>query len=250
VPLDELLPSFPDIPEEVMPLQMDEFGSELINKVNKEFANTGGEIKDVDKLTIYHRMAVISTLYKDRALKSAKVWPITPLQSERLIWVGNIPNDKSKEDLALVIYGANDSNEPNCEKTSLVEGVRAHARGLGLDNDDFKYPLLIVNPGAKVDASLESGILPVILPGLTQVYPHKTLLWGGTHRFRYGLENGLPARNTLSGDRILSVPSHMDTRPVYLLSRLGNSRLYVNLAVFFEGFSTIEKITLAKQEGA
>ena len=85
LPLDELLPSFPDIPEDVRPLQRNGFGSELIAKVNKEFANTGGEIKDVDKLTIYNRMAVISTLYKDRALKSAKMWPITPLQSERLV---------------------------------------------------------------------------------------------------------------------------------------------------------------------
>jgi hypothetical protein len=212
--------AFPNLPSESFIFSYDgphgDYFQGLIVNSNENFRGTRAEIPagDSGEVTNMHavkRMALISTIAKNPSFIGHNLLPITPMQSESLLKEGRLP-DPSRywEDLALLLYDTDGVNQG--EAIALKEDIVRHRAELGLSQDDLERRLVIVNPGAEPDQSMNYGVKPVIVPGITLVYPHEILdRTGENHSFDYGLDKGLPSVNQIGqGNRTLYMPSGND----------------------------------------
>jgi len=192
-----------------------QFFQELIVKNNEFFSGTRAEIPigssgEVKNMHIMKRAGLVTSIYNNPQLRSMNLYPITPAQSEHLLKVGNLPTPGDNwEDLALVLYDRSSEGENPREAQALYESLKKHKQDLGLSNSDLENRLIVVNPGIEKDDGSNYGIKPIVLPGLTQVYPHESLSKVGEDpEFNgYGLNGGLPLLNRLgSGSRTLYMP--------------------------------------------
>ena len=209
--------TFPDSPSESFIFSYDgphkDYFQELIAKVNEKFNGTRAEIPtgtsgEVQNMYAIKRMALISTIADNPSLQSQGFYPITPMQDEILLKEGKLPHpEKYWEDLALLLYDTNGENQK--ESQALKEEIMRHKSELGLSQSDLESRLVIVGAGGEVDSDMPHGVKPIIIPGITQVYAHKTLSkTGKNHKFEYGLDRGLPAISKLGkGKRTLYMPN-------------------------------------------
>jgi len=233
---------FPDLPAESFIMSYDgphgDYFQELISKINERFSGTRAEIPtgssgEVENMYAIKRMALVSTIAGNPSLQSQGFYPITPMQDESLLKEGKLP-DPSRywEDLALLLYDTNGENQKESE--ALKEGIIQHRSDLGLSQDDLEKRLVIVNAGGVPDQNMNYGVKPVIVPGVTLVYPHEILSrTGENHKFEYGLDRGLPAVSEIgNGDRTLYMPSgdNIGLRALYRDRGLGLYAWYWNLA--------------------
>src|SRR3989344_480122 len=79
------------IPEDPFILTFNEYGRELIIKSNEMFKDTNVEInleednEEVKNMYILKRLALTTTIYRNKQLQGLNLWPATPLQSEQLL---------------------------------------------------------------------------------------------------------------------------------------------------------------------
>ena len=233
-PIQNIL--YPDLPSEVFIFSYDgahkDFAQELIAKSNEVFAGTRAEIPvgnsgEVKNMYIAKRMGLITVIAKNSNLRNYGLLPITPMQDECLLKNGKL-QDPSKfwEDLALLLYDTNGNNSN--EAKYLMESVRKNRAELGLSNSDLEKRLVVVNPGAEVDKAMTYGVKPIVIPGITLVYPHEILeKTGQNHTFEYGLTKGLPAVKDIgSGKRTLYMPSETQDIGLRVLFRYWGLDLY------------------------
>jgi len=210
--------NFPQNPNESFIMSYDgihgEYFQELISKVNEIYAGTKAEIPTGTSGEIQghliKRLGLITTIYNNSNLRNAGLHPITPEQSEYLLQANNLttPGD-NWEDLAMVLYDLSQNGNNPKEAQAIYNSLKDHRQDLGLSESDLENKLIIVNAGIEVDSNMDYGIKPIILPGLTQVYPHEVLeKIGEDIKFEgYGLDNGLPLLNQLDdGNRTLYMP--------------------------------------------
>jgi len=212
--------TFPDLPNESFIFSYDgphkDYFQELIAKSNERFKGTRAEIPtgkkgEVQNMYAVKRMALISTIYNNQNLRDYGLLPITPMQDECLLKEGKLPHpEKYWEDLALLLYDTNGENQK--EALALKEEIARHKSELGLSQSDLESRLVIVGAGAEPDKNMNYGVKPIIIPGITFIYPHEILnKTGENHNFEYGLDRGLPAINeTGKGKRTLYMPSESD----------------------------------------
>jgi hypothetical protein len=222
---------FPNLPSESFIFSYDgphkDFFQELIAKSNERFKGTKAEIKvgttgEVSNAYLAKRMALISTIAGDSNLRKYGLLPITPMQSEFLLQAGKLPKpDKYWEDLALLLYDINGSNQK--EAITLKEDIARHRVELGLSQSDLEKRLVIANPGAEPDKNMNYGIKPIIIPGITLVYTQEIMnMTGKDHKFEYGLDGGLPSASQIGqGNRTLYMPSSNDNIGLRVLYRDG-----------------------------
>ena len=151
---------------------------------------------------------MVSTIVNNPSLQGRGFYPITPMQSESLLKADKLPNpSKYWEDLALLLYDTNGNNPQ--EAQALKESIIQHRTDLGLSQNDLEKRLVVVSAGGEVDSSMPHGVKPIIISGITQVYPHEILdKIGKNHKFKYGLDKGLPAVSQIgNGNRTLYMPS-------------------------------------------
>lgn len=249
--------SFPDLPTESFIFSYDgehgQFFQELIAKNNELFngteaaipIGTSGEIQG----HLIKRLGLITTIYNNPQLKSANLYPITPMQSESLFKAGKLPNpSKYWEDLALLLYDTNGDNPK--EAQALKESIVQHRTDLGLSQDDLEKKLVIVNAGGEPDQNMSYGVKPIVLSGLTQVYQHEVLdKTERDHKFEYGLDRGLPAVKDIGkGNRILyiSMERNMGLRALFRNMVFG---LDTRLKNFADMGSDDGRINFAPQRG-
>ncbi len=193
---NQIIPGSPFI------LKYDEFGKELIAKSNEIFKGTVAEINtdvlteniDIQNINMIKRLALITTIYKNKQLQSYNLYPITPIQSENLLKENKLPNRLEYwEDLALILY------RPYFNGTNLREAVKLYTSlikykyDIFFDHLDLKSPLLIINAGLYIAAEDPSKVTPIVLPGLTEVYSPS--VFKSTNKvidFNYGGDHGLP----------------------------------------------------------
>lgn len=168
-------------------LSFDEYGLELIAKSNKAFRGTGAEIPVrkffkkkglVDDMDILRRLALITTISKDDALREQRFWPVTPKESEQLrgYWDNNLPVEKGAiEDLALVLYDRSEEGTNPREASALYDSLSQNRKQLGLSESDLGKSLLVVNAGLEVDPNMPHGVRPVVLPGVTKARTDEVL---------------------------------------------------------------------------
>lgn len=203
-------------------LEYDDFGRELIAKSNSLFKGTKAEIPiknggllrgksegEVPNMYIAKRLALITTIANDSQLRSANVYPITPLQSELLFRDGKLPKPSSYwEDLGLILYDTSPNGYNPKEAKSLHDSLTRHRGEFGLSQSDLSSRLLVVNAGLEVDASMPHGVRPIAILGITQVY-HPQILekTGNNYNFEYGLDNGVPKVDEIGkGKRTIYMP--------------------------------------------
>ncbi len=213
-------------------LQYDAFGKELIAKSNRTYAGTAAEIPEgtsgeVEQMYILRRLALITTLASDRTLQSKGYWPITPAQSETYLQAGKLVTPEDNwEELGLVLYDTSNDGENPYESKALARSIRENARELGLDKKGLEKRLVVVHPGLKIDSSAPHGVVPIVLPGITQVYTHEVLAKAGEDpQFKgYGLTGGLPkiAQLDEDGDRTLYLPDETEDIGLRVLVRDGD----------------------------
>ena len=199
-----------------------DYFQELITKTNEVFRGTKAEIPTGNSGEIQghliKRWGLITTIYNNPQLKSANLYPITPLQSESLLKDGKLINPESNwEDLGMVLYDRSQNGKNPKEAQAIYDSLKEHRQDLGLSESDLENKLIIVNAGAEVDSDMPHGVKPIIIPGITQVYSHEVLEKVGENpSFKgYGLNGGLPLINQLgSGKRTLYMPS--DTEDIGL----------------------------------
>lgn len=223
-----------EIPKNAFILRSDDhFGLELVTKTNELFENTAARIAteyegEVRDMLILKRLALITTLYTDSNLRSANLWPITPLQSELLLKAGELPEPtRYSEASGLILWslGGCAPKSANC----LYESIKEHRNDLGLEEEDLKERLLIVNAGLELvdKGEIEFGVKPVVLPGLTKVYIPEVLDLKTSPHFTYGLNQGLPSSNELGrGERMLYIPSDNWRAGLSILTRAENLNLW------------------------
>jgi len=208
---------FPDLPTESFLMSYDgvhgDYFQELITKTNERFSGTKAEIPtgtsgEVKNIHMIKKIALVSTIANNPNLKSQGFYPITPIQDESLLKAGKLP-DPSKywEDLALLLYDINGENQK--EAQALKESIIQNRTDLGLSQSDLEKRLIIVNAGGVPDQNMNYGVKPIIISGITLVYPHEILdKIGENHKFEYGLDRGLPAVSQIgNGNRTLYMPS-------------------------------------------
>ena len=213
---------FPNSVDSSFLLEYDDFGRELIAKSNERFKGTKAEIPiknggflkgksegEVPNMYIAKRLALITTIANDSQLRSANVYPITPLQSEILFKEGKLPKPSSYwEDLGLLLYDTSPNGYNPKEAKSLYDSLTQHRQDLGLSQSDLSSRLLVVNAGLEVDVSMPHGVRPIAIPGITQVY-HPQILekTGSNYKFEHGLDNGVPKFDeTGKGSRTIYMP--------------------------------------------
>jgi len=209
--------NFPDSPEESFIMSYDgpheDYFQELISKVNERFSGTRAEIPagtsgEVQNMYAVKRMALVSVIADNPSLQGQGFYPITPMQDESLLKAEKLPEpSRYWEDLALLLYDTNGENQKESE--ALKESIIQHRSDLGLSPDDLEKRLVVVNAGGVPDQDMNYGVKPIIVPGVTLVYPHEILnRTGENHKFEYGLDRGLPAVSEIgNGDRTLYMPS-------------------------------------------
>src|SRR3989344_403568 len=210
-------------------LQYDAFGNELIAKSNQIYRGTAAEIPtgtsgEVTNMYGLRRLALVTTLSQDRTLQSRGYWPITPAQSEAYLKAGKLitPED-NWEELALVLYDSSDGGENPHESKALAKSIREHAKDLGLGKGDLEKRLVVVNAGMKIDSSAPHGVVPIIFPGISQVYAHEILSKAGEDKTfeGYGLNGGFPNLKQWDkeGDRTLYMPDETENIGLRVLIR-------------------------------
>ena len=216
-PIPQSNTNFPDSPSESFIMNYDgphgDYFQELIFKVNEIFSGTHAEIPtgtsgEVQNMYAIKRMALVSTIVNNPSLQSQGFYPITPIQGESLLKAGKLLNpSKYWEDLALLLYDVNGENQK--EAQSLKESIIRHRTDLGLSQSDLEKRLVVVNAGGEPDQNMNYGVKPIIIPGITLVYPHEILdKTGENHKFEYGLDRGLPTISEIgNGNRTLYMPS-------------------------------------------
>ena len=209
--------NFPNSPTESFLMSYDgtrgNYFQELIAKVNEVYSGTRAEIPtgtsgEVKNMYSIKRMALVSTIVNNPSLQGQGFYPITPMQDESLVKAGRLPNPgRYWEDLALLLYDTNGNNSQ--EAQALKESIIQHRTDLGLSQNDLEKRLVVVSAGGEVDSSMPHGVKPIIISGITQVYPHEILdKIGKNHKFKYGLDKGLPAVSQIgNGNRTLYMPS-------------------------------------------
>jgi len=207
---------YPDLPLESFIFSYDgphkDYFQELIAKSNEKFKGTRAKIREgkrgeVKKMYMVRRMALVSTIVANPNLMNYDLLPITPMQSECLLKEGKLPHRKKYwEDLALLLYDTNGENQK--EAQVLKEDIIRHKSDLDLSQSDLESRLVIVGAGAELDKNMRSGVRPIIIPGITLVYPHEILnRTEKSHIFDYGLDRGLPAVSEIGrGERDLIMP--------------------------------------------
>lgn len=208
---------FPDLPSESFIFSYDgphkDYFQELIAKSNEKFKGTRAEIPtgkkdEVKNMYAVKRMALISTIINNPNLRNYNLLPITPMQSEFLLKESKLPHpEKYWEDLALLLYDTNGENQK--EAHALREDIIRHKSELGLSQSNLESRLVIVGAGAEPDKNMNYGVKPIIIPGITLVYPHEVLnKTGENHKFDYGLDKGLPSVAQVgNGSRTLYMPN-------------------------------------------
>jgi hypothetical protein len=201
-------------------LKYDEFGKELVAKVNERFEGTdasisideGINLREGEEITNFcdlHRFAMITAIYQDEHLKSMGRWPATPLECEEAIRDRKIPHEgKFHETLAFVYESLNDNRlgQNLLEAEAMKKELEIFSYDLVLLAEDFKKPLLIINAGLEKSDKSGYKVSPIILPGLTEVYKPDVLNYHGTHSFEYGLDNGVPKVEDMGkGNRLLEL---------------------------------------------
>lgn len=187
-----------------------EFFKELIAKTNEEFRGTKAEfpigVQGIVQDNLLRRMVLVSTIANDSNLRSANLYPITPMQSEALLKAGKlIESEKYCENLALFLYGTKGINKK--EAGALKNEIIRYRTHLGLSQEDLEKRLVVVNAGGRRDYDMPNKIKPTIIPGITQVYPHEILYKKGHYKFEFGLERGFPAISELGkGTRWICIP--------------------------------------------
>lgn len=206
----------------------DEFTKELAAKLNSRFKDNinislnPGKKGYVSNVHILKRLAISTTILYDTVLKSHGLSLITPLQSEEFLMQGLLPlQGKYLEDLALTLYIPRNYADLETgkianyiEALSMYESIKSSQDMLELNNSSIHETLIIINAGLKLDPTSYSskgfGVKPVIIPGISEVYVHKTLscLKGQENGFSYGLEHGLPSSEDLErkGPRKINAP--------------------------------------------
>ena len=223
-----------ETPEGVFIFSYDDFGKDLIAKSNQIFQGTRAEIPladsgEVPNMYVLKRNALITTCYRH----GIETIPIDPLQSELLLRDGKLPHPNTYwEYLALILYSTQGRNVQ--EANALYQSLKQHRAELGLSESDLEARLLVVNSGLEKDETMPHGVKPVVLPGLTRVYPHDVLSKTCEHpSFEYGLEHGLPAANKLgTGNRTLYMPTYnknLGLRPLYRNGNLDLNAWIVDL---------------------
>jgi hypothetical protein len=203
-------------------LKYDEFGKELVAKVNERFNGTSAAIsthrgvafedsKEIEHFCDLHRFAMVTAIYQDEHLKSLGKWPVTPLEAEEFIRDRKMPNEgKFRETLSFVLEPANSRDSEKNKNLSEAEAMRKelekYLNELG-SADNFQKPLLIVNPGLEKDGIFHYDVRPIVLPGLTKVYmPEAFNMEEDSYTFEYGLDKGVPRKEDLGkGNRIFHV---------------------------------------------
>ena len=220
----EHTPIFPGSVSDSFILSYNPFGIALISKSNEYFQGTKAEIPlmqadnqtplkgEVQNMYLLKRLALVTALYKNPGLNPDNFWPISPEQSERLLHDGKMPNaSTSWEDLALLLYGHSSKGQNPVEAKALYESMKRYQRELGLSKSDLEKKLVVVNAGLEKNDKAPHGVVPVVLPGLTEAYHLDVLEKVGPNqefKFEYGLDRGLPKIDDLGkGTRTLYMPS-------------------------------------------
>ncbi|GEM_PF-3922804 len=171
-------------PLHAFPLCYDAFGKELVAKVNERFSRTAAEIiPHVDspqtQIHILRRLAMVTVLSQDPTLQSHHAWPITPAQFETLFHQAYFQHETPQEEhLALLRYDRNFTSDGLYLGSNPYEGaqfsasLRNNLRELGLSQDALEQRLLVIHAGLEKDTNSHVyGVVPVVLPGVTQVIP-------------------------------------------------------------------------------
>jgi len=200
-------------------LEYDEFGEELIAKSNERFLGTKADTSRRVRggfwnMSIINRSALTTTIANDPQLRSTKIWPITPLQSEIFLRDGKLPKqnrydrDLPCEDLGLLLYDTSPDGSNPMEARALYESLLQQREEFGLSQSDLNSRLLVVRTGLEVDSSMPYGVKPVAIPGVTQIHVPEMLYLGGKYpQFGHGLDNGFPeVKEVGKGYRILYTP--------------------------------------------
>ena len=230
--------NFPTNPDSAFLFSYDgqhgQFFQELFAKSNTIYSGTAAEIPTGTsgeiQCHLIKRLGLITTIYNNPQLKSANLYPITPVQSESLLKDGELTNPEDNwEDFGIVLYDKSQNGYNPKEAQAIYDSLRDHRQDLGLSQSDLENKLIIVNAGAEVDSSMPHGVKPIVLPGLTQVYQHEVLDSVGEEPDfdGYGLNGGLPLLNQLGGgDRTLYMPDETENIGLRVLFRDGVLDLY------------------------
>jgi hypothetical protein len=226
--------TFPDLPTESFIMSYGgphgDYFQELITKTNERFsgtkaeipAGTSGEIQG----NLVKKSGLISTIANDSNLRSAGLYPITATQSEHLLQAGKLTTPENNwEDFGGVLYDRSTNGANPQEAQALYDSLRASRQELGLSESDLEDRLIIINPGGEPDSDMPHGVKPIIVPGITLVYPHEILEKVGENpNFDgYGLTGGLPLINQLgSGSRKLYMPEETENIGLRVLCRYGD----------------------------
>jgi hypothetical protein len=222
-------------------LKYDEFGKELVAKVNERFNGTKAAVisdfgtklssgEEITPLNDLYRFAMITAIYQDKHLRSLGKWPVTPLEAEEAIRDGKMPYEgKFHETLAFVYEPPNSRGTylRNLREADVINTeLERNFNELGLNIGDLDKPLLIVNPGLEKDEGFDYGVRPIILTGLTKVHCPEALSWNdeSEHMFDFGLENGVPKIEDIGkGNRTYNVRRG---KGLYVLWRCESLDLY------------------------
>ena len=258
--------SLPDLGKNPFILSNNEFGREVVRKTNERFEGTRAEIhlkdpfqmRDLEEgeelcnLYMFKRLGMVTTIYHDKNLRSANLWPITPLQSELLLKEGNSPNKgKYGEDLALVLWNKRVINEEYAK--ALHESLKKYKEELCLSYSNLSSELLIINAGLEKDDSMEFGVKPVVLEGLTKAYTHEIFSFETDWyaKFSFGHRYGLPFLGELGGNRTLYLRNHhsdfRENHGLRTLTRDKITNLHANGLCLVHNYSD-EKVTFVKQK--
>ena len=247
--------NYPTIPTENFIMNYDgkhkDYFKELIVKVNEKFGETQAEIPEkifgeVKNMNILKRMAIISTISNNLNLQNQRFYPITPVQSESLFKAGKLLNPKDHmESLALLLYDVEGKNQE--EALALKESITRHRTDLGLGQSDLQERLVVVNAGAEFNSGMNYGIEPIIIPGITQVYPHEILYNRKNYKFEYGSKKGLPSSNSSGGCRNFHLPDKKNKIGLRTLDRHWDLDLYARFWEFAP-LTSIGRINFAFQE--
>ena len=231
-------PVFPDSVPEIYRFSYDgqhkDFYQEVLAKANELFRGTKAEIPagksgEVQNMYSLKRFGLITAIYNNPQLRNHGLWPITPTQSEYLLKAGVLTNNEDHwEDLGLVLYDRSENGENPQEAKAIYDSLKKHRQDLGLSASDLEQRLIIVSPGLEKDSGMPHGVKPIILPGITQVYPHEVLAKAGEDpNFEgCGLKGGLPLIKQLNkGDRTLYMPDETEDIGLCMLIRGRDSGL-------------------------
>lgn len=197
--------------EDFLVLRADDFGWEYIRKTRERFRTVGGLLfssagwgSRVYPSTI-ERLALITTMANDHELRSRGLWPITPLQFEKLLQKGKIPKEND-EYLTLILKEGHETSAFQefyynvSEAKHIQQEIRKNKSLWGLTEDDLEQRLFIINAGAEVH---DFSLRPTIITGITQVYSREMLNNKENYKFVNLVEKGKRRSNSKEGLLVL-----------------------------------------------